>query len=112
MSSTPVLATRYFTKPFVVDYDASGFGIGAVLMQEGHPIDFESSKLNKRESLKSTYDKEMLAIIHALTKWRQYLLGSKILLRTCHNSFQYLLQQQTLSNEQQKWIDKIATFDM
>ena len=86
--------------------------IKSSLMQEGHPIAFESRKLNKRESLKSTYDKEMLAIIHALTKWRQYLLGSKILIRTDHNNLQYLLQQKTLSTEQQKWIEKIATFDM
>jgi len=100
MSSTPVLAMPEFTKPFVVECDASRFGLGAVLMQEGHPIAFESRKLNKRESLKSTYDKEMLAIIHALTKWRQYLLGSKILIRTDHNSLQYLLQQKTLSTEQ------------
>ena len=100
MSSTPVLETPNFTKPFVVECDASRFEIGVVLMQEGHPIAFESRKLNKRENLKSTYDKEMLAIIHALTKWRQYLLGSKILIRTDHNSLQYLLHQQTLSTEQ------------
>ena len=81
-------------------------------MQEGHPIAIESRKLNKRERLKSTYDKEMLAITHALTKWRQYLLGSKILIKTDHNSLQYLLQQQTLSTKQQKWIEKIGTFDM
>ena len=110
MLSTPVITTLDFTKPFVVE--SSGFRIGAVLMQEGHPIAFESRKLNKRESLKSTYDKEMLAIIHALAKWRHYLLGRKILIRTNHNSLQYLLQQKTLSIEQQKWIEKIATFDM
>ena len=99
MSSTSVLTTIDFTKPFLVECDAPGFEIGAVLMQEGHPITFESRKLNKR-SLKSTYDKEMLAIIYALSKWRQYLLGSKILIRTDHNRLQSLLQQQTFSTEQ------------
>jgi hypothetical protein len=69
MSSTPVLATLDSAKPFVVECDASRIGIGAVLMQDGHPIAFESRKLNKKEELKSTYNKEMLAIMHALAKW-------------------------------------------
>jgi hypothetical protein len=112
MSSTLVLATPDFTKPFVVECDASGIGIGEVLMQDGHPIAFESRKLNKREELKSTYNKEMLAIMHALAKWRQYLLGSKFSIRTDHNSLQYLLRQKTLSTEQQKWMEKLSTFDM
>ena len=54
----------------------------------------------------------MLAIMHALAKWRQYLLGSKFSIRTNRNSLQYLLQQKTLSEEQQKWIEKIVAFDM
>ena len=93
MSSTLVLPTPDFPKPFVIECDALRFGIGAVLMQEGHPIAFESRKLNKREFLRFTYNKEMLAIMHALTKWQQYLLGSKFLIRTDHNSLQHLLQQ-------------------
>lgn len=100
MSTTPVLVTPDFSKPFVIECDASGFGIGAVLMQDGHPIAFESKKLNKREYLQSTYNKEMLSIMHALTKWRQYLLGSKFLIRTDCNSLQHLLQQKTLTTEQ------------
>jgi hypothetical protein len=54
----------------------------------------------------------MLSIMHALTKWCQYLLGSKFLILIDHNSLQYLLQQKTLSTEQKKWIDKITMFDM
>lgn len=55
-------------------------------MQDSHTIAYESRKLNKRESLKSTYHKEMLAIIHALSKWRQYLLGSMFSIHTNHNN--------------------------
>jgi hypothetical protein len=54
----------------------------------------------------------MPSIMHALTKWFQYLLGSKFLIHTDHNSLQDLLQQKTLSTKQQKWIEKIYTFDM
>ena len=69
MSSTPILATLDFSKPFVIECDASGYGLGTVLMQYEHLIAFESRKLNKREQLKSTYDKEILEIMLALVKW-------------------------------------------
>ena len=54
----------------------------------------------------------MLAIMKALVKWRQYLLGRKFMIHIDHNSLQYPLQQKTLSTEQQKWIEKIVAFDM
>ena len=69
MSSTPILATPKFPKPFVIEFDTSGYGLGVVLMQDEHPIAFESRKLNKREQLKFTYDKEMLVIMQELEKW-------------------------------------------
>jgi hypothetical protein len=93
MSTTPVLATPDFSKPFIIECDALGFGIRLVLMEDGHPIEFERRKLNKKECLQSTYNKEMISIMHALTKWKKYLLGRKFLICTNHNSLQYLLQQ-------------------
>ena len=74
MGTCPVLALLDFTLSFVLERDASDEGIEAVLMQGGHPIVFESRKLNQPERLYSIYDKEMLAIMHALTKFRQYLV--------------------------------------
>jgi len=112
MSNAHVLATPNFSKSFVIECDASGFGIDAVLMQDGHPIVFESRKLNKKERLKSTYNKEMLAVMHASAKWKQNLLGSKFLIQTDHNSLQHLLQKKTLSTKQQKCIERIVAFNM
>ena len=97
-----MLALPDFTLPFVLECDASGEGIGAVLMQRGHPIVFESRKLSQPERLYSIYDKEMLAIMHALTKFRQYLVGNKFVVKTNHNSLKYFLEQKELSECQQK----------
>jgi hypothetical protein len=53
----------------------------------------------------------MLAIMHALVKWKQYLLGTKFLVKMDHNSLKYFLTQKNLSSEQQKWVRKIQVFD-
>jgi hypothetical protein len=111
MSTCLVLALPYFSHPFILECDASGEGIGVVLMQNKHPIAFERRKLRGPELLYTIYDKEMLAIMHALAKFRQYLVGVKFVVWTDHNSLKYFLEKKDLNERQQKWVSKIQAYD-
>ena len=53
----------------------------------------------------------MLAIMHALAKFRQYLVGGKFKIKTDHNSLKYFLEQKNLNERQQKWVSKIQAYD-
>jgi len=97
MRTCQVLKLPYFTQPFVLECDASSEGIGEVLMQNRHPIDFESINIRDPEKLYLIYDKDMLAIIHALAKFRQYLVGGCFVVRMDHNNLIYFLEQRGLN---------------
>lgn len=107
LNSTPTLKLPDFTKPFTIETEASGQGIGAILSQDKYPLAYFSKKLFTRMQQASTYHREMYAIIQVIAKWRQYLLG--------HN-FTILIDQQCLKRlqdhviqtlEQQKWLSKL-----
>jgi hypothetical protein len=111
MCTTPVLALPDFTKTFVLECDASGRGIGAVLMQDGRPLAFTSKQLSERHLGQSIYEKEMLAILHAVDLWHPYLLGKHFQIKTDHQSLKYFLEQRLSSPEQQKWVTKLFGYD-
>ena len=69
MCQAPLLATPDFTKTSIVECDASRNGISVVLMQYERPISFESRPINGKYLHKAIYEKELLAILHALKKW-------------------------------------------
>ena len=90
MVAAPVLHLPDFELEFVIETDASNIGIGAVLMQQGHPISYFSQKLGLRLRVASTYIKELHAIVAAVQKWRQYLLGRFFIIRADHKSIKEL----------------------
>ena len=111
MTTTPVLTLPDFNRPFIIEADASGVGIGAILMQDGRPLAYTSKALSPSHQYKSTYDKEMLAIVRVATRWRPYLIGRRFQIKTDHKSLKYFLERKISSPEQQKWVTKLLGFD-
>jgi hypothetical protein len=93
MSTTPVLALPDFSKPFVVETDASDLGFGVVLMQEERPVAYISKSLSNLNKSLSIYEKEFMALILAMDKWRQYLQRQEFVIKTDHKSLAYLNDQ-------------------
>ena len=96
---------------FKVQTDASNVAIGGVLMQEGHPIAFESRKLNDKERCCTVQKNEMTAIIHCLRVWRHFLLGSHFMIMTDNVATSYFQTQKKLSLKQARWQDFLAEFN-
>ncbi|KAL2253797.1 UNVERIFIED_CONTAM: Retrovirus-related Pol polyprotein from transposon [Sesamum indicum] len=107
MVSAPVLAMPDFSQSFIVETDASGKGIGAVLMQGGKPISYLSKALAPKNLGLSTYEKEFLALLLAVTRWRHYLLGNHFIIRTDQKSLKHILDQRIDSVLQQKGVTKL-----
>jgi hypothetical protein len=89
LTEAPLLCTPNERLSYEVVTDASDLGLGAVLLQEGHPVAFESRKLNSAELNYNVTEKEMLAVVHALRVWRCYLEGADFAVYTDHVSNTY-----------------------
>ena len=111
MTSAPVLALPDFDEPFIIETDASGAGMGAVLMQKGHPLAFFSKQFGPRMVHASTYVRELHAIVAAVRKWRQYLLGHPFTIFTDHKSLRELMSQVIQTPEQHYYLSKLLGFD-
>ncbi|WVZ86616.1 hypothetical protein U9M48_033369 [Paspalum notatum var. saurae] len=112
LTTAPVLAQPDVTKPFDVYCDASGQGLGCVLMQEGRVIAYASRQLRKHETNYPTHDLELAAVVHALKIWRHYLLGNTCHIYTDHKSLKYIFTQPKLNMRQRRWLELIKDYDL
>ena len=93
VSTAPILKVVDLKKPFILETNASGVDIGAVLSQDGRPIAFESKKLSPTQRNWPVHEQEMYAIIHALKTWQHYLYGAQFKVYTDHHTLKYFSNQ-------------------
>ncbi|MCO5587560.1 hypothetical protein L7F22_041510 [Adiantum nelumboides] len=106
----PVLVLPDLSKPFEVNCDASGYCLGAVLLQEGHAIAYESRQLHYDEQSLGIYEKELLTVMHAFNTWKHYLLGTPFMIRMDHQSLKNFMPQTNIFDKQLRWANFLLQF--
>ena len=109
LSTTPILIFPNWEKEFHVHVDALGIALGTILVQPGdgnmsHPIYFSSRKLSQVERNYATTEREGLAMIYALQKFRHYMLGSHFNFFTNHYVLKYLVNKSVLEGRICRWL--------
>jgi hypothetical protein len=112
LTTTPVLAQPDNNKPFDVYCDASGTGLGCVLMQDNRVIAYASRALRPHEQNYPTHDLELAAMVHALKMWRHYLMGTHCNIYTDHKSLKYIFTQADFKMRQRRWLELIKDYDL
>ena len=108
----PVLKLPEDDVQFTVVCDASGVGIGAVLLQEGRPIAFDGRKLTPVEAKWDTTEQEMLAVVYHLQKWRCYLDGKDFVVVTDHQPNTWFNSQKQLNPRQYRWYEQLRSLTL
>jgi hypothetical protein len=111
LTIAPVLAQPDVSNPFDIYCDASGIGLGCVLMQD-RVTAYASRALRTHEQNYPTHDLELAAVIHALKIWRHHLMGTKCHIYTDHKSLKYIFTQADLNMRQRRWLELIKDYDL
>jgi hypothetical protein len=112
LTTTPVLVQPDDNKSFDVYCDASGTGLGCVLMQDNRVIAYASKALRPHEQNYPTHDLELAVVVHALKMWRHYLMGTHCNIYTDHKSLKYIFTQAYLNIRQTRWLELIKHYDL
>ena len=100
-----------FDKPFEVTVDASGLGIGVILSQRGHPLEYFSEKLSTSRQNWSTYEQELCALVRALKQWDHYLLANTFILPMDYFSLKILNSQKIISRMHARQLQFLQRFN-
>jgi hypothetical protein len=116
LSNAPVLKLADPERPYVIHCDASGYAIGACLMQDQgnglQPVSYISAKMKPAETRYAPHEQELLALVYACATWRHYLHnGQPFTVLSDHQSLRFFTTQPLLSSRQARWKDKLAEFD-
>jgi hypothetical protein len=112
LTSAPMLTQPNMSNPFEVFCDASGTGLGCMLMQENRVIAYASRALRLHEKNYPTHDLELAAVVHAFKIWRNYLMGNRCNIFTNHKSQKYIFTQSDLNIRQRRWLELIKDYDL
>ena len=116
LTSTPVIQPLDWNVPFEIMYDANDYVVGAVLGQRigkaSHAIYYALRTLNDAQRIYSTTEKEFLAIVFALEKFRSYLLGTKVIVYYDHVAIRYLMTKKEAKPRLIRWILFLSEFDL
>jgi hypothetical protein len=108
----PVLTMPDMEKPFSIYCDASGQGLGCVLMQDSHVVAYASRQLRKHEEKYPTHDLEFAAMVHALKILGHYIIGKRCEVYSDHKSLEYIFTQPDLNLRQRRWMELIKDYDL
>ncbi|KAM5558017.1 hypothetical protein ABKV19_019986, partial [Rosa sericea] len=115
LTSAPIMLPPDWSRPFEIMCDASDYAIGAVLGQrkdkKPYAIYYASRTLNDAQLNYSTTEKELLAVVFALEKFRSYLLGTKVIIYSDHAALRYLMSKKEAKPRLIRWILLLQEFD-
>ncbi|CAN6554939.1 unnamed protein product [Malus baccata var. baccata] len=116
LTTAPIIVPPDWSLPFELMCDASDYALGAVLGQRKdkrpHVIYYASRTLNDAQLNYSTTEKELLAVVFALDKFRSYLIGTKVIVFTDHAALKYLLTKKEANPRLIRWILLLQEFDI
>lgn len=113
--TSPILIAPNWKQPFELMCDASDYTVGAILVQSYekvlHSITYINKTLNEAQENYTTTEKELLAVVFAVKRFKAYLLGSKVIIHTSHSAIKYLMTKKDAKPQLISWILLLHEFD-